>query len=112
MLMMWFFLTKNSNFFFAANFSPFDFISNCIFSGYVVEKFDPTKGTWEKVSSSVTGTKLAVKNLQEGHEYKFRVKAENLHGLSEPLETEKPIVAKNPFSKYWDIYKCAEESTY
>ncbi|CAE1243307.1 Titin,Twitchin [Acanthosepion pharaonis] len=73
-------------------------------TGYVVEKFDPTKGTWEKVSSSVTGTKLAVKNLQEGHEYKFRVKAENLHGLSEPLETDKSIVAKNPYSKYQDIY--------
>lgn len=69
-----------------------------------MEKFDPTKGTWEKVSSSVTGTKLAVKNLQEGHEYKFRVKAENLHGLSEPLETDKSIVAKNPYSKYQDIY--------
>ena len=69
-----------------------------------MEKYDPSKGTWEKVSSAVTGTKLAVKNLQEGHEYKFRVKAENVHGLSEPLETEKSIVAKNPFSKYQDFF--------
>lgn len=41
-----------------------------------------------------------VKGLQEGHEYKFRVKAINEEGESEPLESEHSIVAKNPFGKY------------
>ncbi|XP_052825204.1 twitchin isoform X2 [Octopus bimaculoides] len=68
-------------------------------TGYVVEKFDPTKGKWEKVSNAVSGTKVTVPKLQDGHEYKFRVMAENVHGLSEPLETDKSIIAKNPFNE-------------
>jgi hypothetical protein len=35
--------------------------------------------------------------LKEGHEYEFRVIAENQNGESEPLETTSPVLAKNPF---------------
>ena len=65
-------------------------------SGYRVEKFDVEKGKWEKVAD-VQGTKCKVPKLQEGHQYKFRVIAENKNGDSEPLETESPVTAKNPF---------------
>lgn len=41
-----------------------------------------------------------VDGLVPGHEYKFRVKAVNKEGESEPLETFGSIVAKDPFSKY------------
>ena len=41
----------------------------------------------------------AVKGLEEGKEYEFRVIAENLHGLSEPLVVSAPVLAKWPFSK-------------
>jgi hypothetical protein len=41
-----------------------------------------------------------VDGLIPGHEYKFRVKALNKEGESEPLETFGPITAKDPFSKY------------
>lgn len=34
-----------------------------------------------------------------GHKYKFRVKAVNSEGESEPLENEVPILAKNPFDE-------------
>lgn len=54
------------------------------------------KGKWEKVADAV-GKKCVVPKLQEGHEYKFRVIAENRNGESEPLETEEPVTAKNPF---------------
>lgn len=37
--------------------------------------------------------------LQEGKPYKFRVKAVNKEGESEELETEKSIIAKNPFGE-------------
>lgn len=40
---------------------------------------------------------MDVKGLIEGHDYKFRVKAVNDEGESEPLETDKSITAKNPF---------------
>ncbi|XP_074660014.1 twitchin-like [Tubulanus polymorphus] len=68
-------------------------------TGYVVEKLDPKKGTWEKVTAPVTGTKCTVPKLQEGHRYQFRVRAENLQGLSEPLLAEDEIVAKNPYDE-------------
>lgn len=43
--------------------------------------------------------KLDVENLVPGQEYKFKVMAVNAEGESEPLEAEKSIIAKNPFSK-------------
>ena len=67
-------------------------------SGYRVEKFNPKKGTWDKVKD-VKGTKCLVEGLKEGEDYKFRVMAENDEGLSEPLETDKMMKAKNPWSK-------------
>ena len=42
---------------------------------------------------------MPVKGLKEGKKYKFRVKAENIYGAGEPLETHKPTLAKNPFGK-------------
>lgn len=42
-------------------------------------------------------THAVVPRLLEGTKYEFRVFAENLQGRSDPLETEKPIVAKNQY---------------
>ena len=39
--------------------------------------------------------------LQEGKKYKFRVKAVNPEGESEPLEADKAIIAKNPYGECW-----------
>ena len=63
-----------------------------------MEKFDLEKGKWEKVAE-VQGNKCKVPKLQEGHQYKFRVIAENKNGDSEPLETESPVTAKNPYGE-------------
>ena len=70
------------------------------FSGYRVEKFDMDKGRWEPVKSGVRGCECKVPKLQEGHKYKFRVVAEGPNGESEPLETDEPVTAKNPFGKF------------
>ncbi|KAL8579176.1 hypothetical protein ACOMHN_010760 [Nucella lapillus] len=67
-------------------------------TGYRVEKYDMDKGRWEKVAE-VQGHKCTVPKLQEGHQYKFRVVAENRNGESEALETERPTTAKNPFDE-------------
>ncbi|XP_064634017.1 twitchin-like isoform X9 [Lineus longissimus] len=68
-------------------------------TAYCVEKMDQATGTWEKVSEYVPGTTVNVPKLKEGHQYKFRVMAENSQGRSEPLETERATTAKNPFDE-------------
>lgn len=47
----------------------------------------------------MSGTSCVIGKLKEGHEYEFRVIAENQNGLGEPLVTEKAVLAKNPFGK-------------
>ena len=66
-----------------------------------MEKLNPKNGYWEKVSGLVPADKeeFVVPKLKEGEEYKFRVMAENPQGLSEPIETERATIAKNPYGK-------------
>lgn len=40
---------------------------------------------------------FTIKGLTPKKKYKFRVKAVNKEGESEPLETDEPITAKNPY---------------
>ncbi|KAG0717143.1 Twitchin [Chionoecetes opilio] len=53
-------------------------------------------GQWMPCGESKT-PEFDVTGLQEGKKYKFRVKAVNPEGESEPLEADKAIIAKNPF---------------
>lgn len=65
---------------------------------YVVEKMDLSRGTWSDAGMS-TSLNHDVVRLIHKKEYLFRVKAVNSVGESEPLETEKSIVAKNEFDE-------------
>ncbi|XP_013109098.2 twitchin isoform X22 [Stomoxys calcitrans] len=65
--------------------------------GYVVEKYDPSEGVWIQCGKSDV-PEFDVEGLKPGNEYKFRVKAVNKEGESEPLETLGTIVAKDPFT--------------
>ncbi|KAM3957310.1 projectin protein bent isoform 8-T9 [Aphomia sociella] len=66
---------------------------------YLVEKYDPENGTWLPVGKTLGNVpEMEVDGLTPGHEYKFRVKAINKEGESEPLETFGSIVAKDPFT--------------
>ncbi len=65
---------------------------------YVIEKRDKKTGDWVRCSDPINGTQATISKLKEGHEYEFRVMADNSNGLSEPLITEKPILVKSPFS--------------
>ncbi|CAG2106083.1 unnamed protein product, partial [Medioppia subpectinata] len=67
-------------------------------TGYVVEKMDVDTGRWVPVTT-VREPEADIKGLIPGKEYKFRVKAINSEGESEPLETDVAIVAKNPFDE-------------
>ncbi|RZF42380.1 hypothetical protein LSTR_LSTR004188 [Laodelphax striatellus] len=65
-------------------------------TAYSVEKLDTATGRWVPVGRT-NEPEMEVKGLQEGHEYQFRVKAINEEGESEPLDTERAILAKNPY---------------
>lgn len=47
---------------------------------------------------------MDVTGLTPGKKYKFRVRALNKEGESEPLETSDAITAKNPFGKFYFIF--------
>lgn len=71
---------------------------------------DPITGQWMPCGESKT-PECDVTGLQEGKEYKFRVKAVNKEGESEPLVADKSIIAKNPFGKnfffiFWFLSIC------
>jgi len=61
-----------------------------------VERCEYGKDDWKPCPGFCPKEEFTVKGLEEGKKYVFRVRAENLYGLSEPLES-KPTVAKSPF---------------
>ena len=69
-------------------------------TNYVVEKRKKGSGKWGKVTGTAKEPTCQVRNLEPGTEYEFRIMAENPQGVSEPLETEKPILAKLPYGKH------------
>lgn len=65
---------------------------------YLVEKLDTETGRWMPALKT-KDPKAEIENLVPGHEYKFRVSAVNNEGVSEPLEADHSIIAKNPFGE-------------
>lgn len=67
---------------------------------YVVEKMDEATGRWLPAGETIGNeTSLALTDLTPHHKYKFRVRAQNKQGKSEPLTTHHAIEAKNPFDE-------------
>jgi predicted phage tail protein len=68
---------------------------------YEIEKMDTKTGKWVRVGKipGTGDTAFEITGLNPGSEYKFRVTAVNDEGDSEPLESERGVVAKNPFGK-------------
>ena len=75
------------------------------------EKCEEGSQTWEKVPGVVSGTSHTVRDLEPGKKYKFRVKAENMYGTGEPVETDRAVLAKNPFgnSRCFSLVTSAKE---
>lgn len=61
----------------------------------MVERREVKSSVWVPVSNFLMGTSCTVSKLHEGHEYEFRVSAENALGQSDPLITDSTIVAKD-----------------
>lgn len=69
-------------------------------TGYVLEKREASKRAWVYFGrTDPEVTTHCVLSLMEGHNYHFRVYAENKYGRSEPLDTESPITPKKIFGK-------------
>lgn len=65
---------------------------------YLIEKMDVSRGTWT-TATECAGTSTEIHGLVHMKEYFFRVKAVNIIGESEPLSTDRSIIAKNPVGK-------------
>ena len=64
-------------------------------TGYVVQRRDVKRPVWVKCGR-VNADQLSfkIRDLAEGSEYAVQVFAENVEGLSEPLESERPVAPR------------------
>ena len=65
-------------------------------TGYIVEMSEADLNIFKPISGFCPRTSFLAKGLVEGKKYVFRVKAENIYGISEHLEG-KPVLIKSPF---------------
>ncbi len=79
----------------------FNVMSFC--SEYIIEAQDmDEKGRFVQVGTVKNGeTKFNVKGLKNKANYKFRVKAKNKEGVSDPLSTEQYTTIKDPWGKLY-----------
>ncbi|MCJ8732920.1 hypothetical protein PDJAM_G00216440, partial [Pangasius djambal] len=68
----------------------------CEISNYIIEKRDINRDMWTTVTSATTKTTCKVPKLMEGRVYILRISAENMYGISDPLESEE-MKAKDLF---------------
>lgn len=77
-------------------------------TNFIVDKRESSRTNWAQVSAKIgrDKTEICVERLIMGHEYLFRVRAENRYGAGDAILTD-PVVAKDPFSKTLIFYnKC------
>lgn len=69
-------------------------------TNYIIDKRETSRTDWAQVSTKIKSDVLEfnVEKLIEGHEYQFRIRAENMWGVGDPFFTH-PAIAKNPFSE-------------
>ncbi|KAJ8416941.1 hypothetical protein AAFF_G00328190 [Aldrovandia affinis] len=67
-------------------------------TNYIIDKRETSRANWAQVTANIHGqlTSCSVEKLIEGHEYQFRVSAENKYGVGDPILTD-PVVAKNQY---------------
>ena len=71
----------------------------CPVTHYLLERQDVQTGRWVPCGEAGPDQlETTLDGLSEGKKYKFRVKAVNKEGESEPLETEGAVEAKNPYT--------------
>ncbi|XP_030222782.1 titin-like isoform X1 [Gadus morhua] len=84
--------------FVSISWEPPEYTGGCQIDNYVVEKRDTSSTDWQIVSATTVRTAIKVPRLKTGHEYQFRVFAENRYGRSTPISSPN-VIAQYPFSK-------------
>lgn len=68
---------------------------------YLVESMDVESSEWTVVGHVPGDTQCGVPNLKAGKKYRFRVRAVNAAGESQPLVNHEEVLAKDPWGKYF-----------
>lgn len=66
-------------------------------SNYIIDQRDVNSDIWRNVTSASTKLTCKIPKLIEGREYIMRICAENMYGISDPLDSEE-MRAKDLFS--------------
>uniref|UniRef100_T1JHX9 Uncharacterized protein n=1 Tax=Strigamia maritima TaxID=126957 RepID=T1JHX9_STRMM len=66
-----------------------------IITGYVVELRLARESQWQVATSNTLSTTYKVKNLLPGSEYVFRIRAQNVHGVSAPSKESETVYIPN-----------------
>lgn len=69
-------------------------------SDYIVEMCEEYLSLWQKFPTLSNTTQHTVKGLINSNTYRFRVRAENEIGISEPVELKNAITAKDPYGGF------------
>lgn len=73
----------------------------CPIQGYIVEKIEKDGDRYERVTPNlVSGFSFVVTGLKENMDYQFRVRAENIAGVSEPSRSTQLVKAADPVGMY------------
>ncbi|XP_076313423.1 twitchin-like isoform X2 [Tachypleus tridentatus] len=69
--------------------STFD--GGSIITGYIVEMCTLPDKKWSRITAACHSTSYVVRDLLSERRYAFRVRAENVHGVSEPSKESEPV---------------------
>lgn len=72
-------------------------------TNYIIEKRESDRMGWTAVSYTVTRHNAVVQGLIDGKGYFFRIAAENIIGMGPFIESERPVLIKDPICEFLPI---------
>ncbi|KAG7174103.1 Myosin light chain kinase, smooth muscle-like 5, partial [Homarus americanus] len=75
------------------------FDGGSVVTGYTVEARKAGSDDWYTLISGCHSTSYIARGLEKNCQYEFRVRAQNVHGLSEPSKPSTPVTTADPVDK-------------